>query len=241
MEKALFLSNETLRVRISSKGAELQSILHQNGYEYLWQAEPAIWPRHAPVLFPIVGRLRQNQYEHEGKTFNLGQHGFARDIEFGTRIHTEQQYLGELRDSATTRALYPFPFNLAIGYSLEGSALVCEHRVENPGKKDLWFSLGAHPGFTLAPPTPLFQPTLSFRQNSLNISRLREGLLSGEQQNLALTDRQLKLEAELFRNDALVMEGGQIEWLRLEQSPEGRGLEMSCSGWPRNKLKMRIQ
>ncbi|MDE6492135.1 MAG: aldose 1-epimerase family protein, partial [Lactobacillus sp.] len=97
------IENNMLKVEISSKGAEIQSVKGTHtGYEYMWQADPKIWGRHAPVLFPIVGRLKNDEYTYDGKTYHLGQHGFARNQEFEVEKHTKESITFVLRDNEET-------------------------------------------------------------------------------------------------------------------------------------------
>ena len=105
------LSNSELTIKVSPHGAELCSILH-DGKEYLWQADPAFWKRHSPVLFPIVGSVWENEYRHEGVSYALTQHGFARDMDFELMLELEDEVRYRLVDSEETRKKYPFPFCL---------------------------------------------------------------------------------------------------------------------------------
>jgi hypothetical protein len=116
------LSNSELTIKVSPHGAELCSILH-DGKEYLWQADPAFWKRHSPVLFPIVGSVWENEYRHEGVSYALTQHGFARDMDFELMLELEDEVRYRLVDSEETRKKYPFPFCLEIGYRIEGKKL----------------------------------------------------------------------------------------------------------------------
>lgn len=142
------LSNEKLTIRVSDQGAELSSIVaNATGREYLWQADPTFWKRHSPILFPIVGGVWEGEYRHEGKKYNLSQHGFARDMDF-TLIHeSANELLYALESNPETLKVYPFPFRLEIGYRLEGSTVEVLWTVKNPGDSDLYFQIGAHPAF----------------------------------------------------------------------------------------------
>ena len=108
---ALILENETLCAKISEHGAELTSLYNKkNGIEYIWQGDPAFWGRHSPVLFPIVGRLKNDTYEFENKTYQLSQHGFARDLDFTVTKATDTTATFELLASDETKAKYPTPY-----------------------------------------------------------------------------------------------------------------------------------
>ena len=113
------ISNEQLTIQVSPYGAELCSIL-ANGKEYLWQADPAFWKRHSPVLFPIVGSVWENQYRNEGIAYTLSQHGFARDMEFTLVSEKDDEVRYRLVSNEETLQKYPFPFCLEIGYRIQG-------------------------------------------------------------------------------------------------------------------------
>ena len=118
------LTTSAARVAIAPKGAELTSfVATATGLEYLWQADPAHWGRHAPVLFPIVGRLPDDTFLHQGQAYHLPQHGFARDREFTVLRHSATEAVLQLADDAASRAVYPFAFELTITYTLREAAL----------------------------------------------------------------------------------------------------------------------
>ena len=135
-----------LTVEISEHGAELQSI-RKDDVEYLWQGDPAYWGRRSPVLFPIVGSVWEKRYRVDGKEFELGQHGFARDMDFVLVSQASDQVRYRLESSAETLAKYPFPFVLEIAYRLHDNKLDVIWDVMNPASEDLYFQIGAHPAF----------------------------------------------------------------------------------------------
>ena len=140
------LSNEILTVKVADHGAELQNII-KNGVEYLWQGDPAFWGRRSPVLFPIVGSVWEGRYRVNGIEYNLGQHGFARDMDFKLvdACQTEVRY--RLESSEETLKKYPYPFILEIAYRLHDNKIDVIWEVKNPSDKDLHFQIGAHPAF----------------------------------------------------------------------------------------------
>lgn len=140
------ISGAGLTARVKAAGAELVSLTDASGAELLWTAGPE-WPRHAPVLFPIVGRLKGDALRHGGEVRRLTQHGFARDRAFDWVERSPDRAVLRLRDDAATRALYPWPFVLTMDYVVDGSTLSVGATVENPGDAALPFALGAHPGF----------------------------------------------------------------------------------------------
>lgn len=226
------LKSESMEIRILAKGAELQSVRNTEGFEYLWQADPELWPRRAPVLFPVVGRLKENRYEFGGGRYTMNQHGFARDLDFVCLHQSEQELSFELCHSENTLKIFPFRFSFQTGYRLDGNTLHCLYEVKNTGKEKLYFSLGAHPGFRLSASQENFRAKLFFDTDQLKVSLLSEGLLSNEKRVLILQGKELELTPALFAEDALVMEDAQINRVRLLMSPEGRGLELNCENWP---------
>lgn len=142
------IENETLRAEIDSFGAELKSVRSKaDGKEFMWYADKKYWARTSPVLFPFVGSLKNKEYVFKGKTYPMGQHGFARDMEHTLVSREEGKIWFELCSSEETLAKYPFPFVLRIGYVLDGSAVTVQWEVENPADSAMYFSIGAHPAF----------------------------------------------------------------------------------------------
>ena len=140
------LSNSILTVQIAEHGAELQSI-KKDGKEYLWQGDAKFWGRRSPVLFPIVGRVWNNKYRHAGNTYEIGQHGFARDMDFKLTYKEDKGVVYWLESTPDTLGKFPFPFRLLVGYLLEENKITVKWRVENLGAMDMYFQIGAHPAF----------------------------------------------------------------------------------------------
>ena len=140
------LKNNVLTVDVSAHGAELQSI-RKGGVEYLWQGDPAFWGRRSPVLFPIVGSVWEKKYRVDGVEYELGQHGFARDMDFVLVYASETEVRYRLVSDEQTMAKYPYPFVLEIAYKLHGNCLDVVWEVENPSGKEMYFQIGAHPAF----------------------------------------------------------------------------------------------
>lgn len=140
------LKNDVLTVEVSEHGAELHSI-RKGATEYLWQADPKFWARHSPVLFPIVGSVWDKLYRVDGKVYELGQHGFARDMDFVKVEGNDTEVFYRLESNEETLKKYPWPFRLEIGYKLKGNAIEVIWRVYNPGTEEMYFQIGAHPAF----------------------------------------------------------------------------------------------
>ncbi len=147
------LKNEFLTVLIEDKGAQLCSVRNAAGTEYIWKADPAVWNRHAPLLFPVIGRLQGGAYTVHGRTYHISSHGFARDSVFTVAEATDTRAVFTLTHSEATKAVYPFSFLLTVVYELEGCELKKHFTVENLDQQVMYYELGGHDGFT-APHTP---------------------------------------------------------------------------------------
>ncbi|MFC0410068.1 aldose 1-epimerase family protein [Roseomonas elaeocarpi] len=223
---------DTLAV-IQQQGAEL-SALDAHGHAWLWDAQPS-WPRHAPVLFPIVGRLQQDSLLHDGQRHGMTQHGFARDRAFRWLEREERRCSLELTADTQTRALYPFDFRLVLEFTVGDATLRCVATVGNPGQAPLPFSVGAHPAFRW--PLPgcegrdghrLRFPDLDTQ--ALTVSRLRDGLLSGEEETLPIPGDGLPLDTALFARDALVFRDLPTRRARF-CGPSGAAVDMRWDGY----------
>lgn len=170
------LKNNVLTVQVKEHGAELASI-RKGETEYLWQADPAFWGRHSPVLFPIVGSVWEKRYRIGDTEYEMGQHGFARDMDFTMVEGSETEVRYRLGYSEETLKKYPFPFVLEIAYRLDGNKVDVIWEVSNPGTQDLYFQIGAHPAFYYPDYDPQTSERgfLSFdRSEGLECIRLKE-------------------------------------------------------------------
>lgn len=204
------IENEVLTARFNEQGGELASLkAKESGVEYIWQGDPAFWGRHAPVLFPFVGSLKDDQYRHQGQTYQMGQHGFARDQQFSLKARTTDSVSLSLKSSAETKKVYPFDFELILHYHLEGNKLTCGYEVINQGTDNMLFSIGGHPAFNV----PLDgEGTFEdyFLQFSPRKSRVQLPLngrfIDGANKTLGQTNTDIALTRELFNMDALIYE-----------------------------------
>lgn len=202
------LNSALLSIGVKSTGAELCSIKsNKTGTEYLWQADPSQWARHAPILFPIVGKLKDDTYYVDGIAYHLPQHGFARDQTFALTQATPDQLVFELRSSSELRAVYPFDFILSVTYTLAGNELNVRYSVKNTGGSVLLYSIGAHPAFRIPVHAGARRSDyeLRFERNeSTAIHLIEGGLLSGEKRSFSPENNKLPIADSLFDNDALV-------------------------------------
>ena len=218
------ISNEKISVIIDSCGAEICSVKDNKGKEYIWEADGTYWGRHAPVLFPVVGKFRDCRYRYKDQEYSMGQHGFARDMEFVCRKQKEEEIWFELQDDEETRSQYPFAFTLMIGYRLRGQALSVIWRVKNGSQQEkMYFSIGAHPAFVCPWAEHLETPyRLGFAgKENLSYRFLNEeGLLEEKVHTLLLEDGKKTITPDFFDESAYVIEDGQLSEVALE-TPEG--------------------
>lgn len=143
------LKNEQLTVRIAEKGAELQSIKDASGKEYMWQADPQYWPRHSPILFPIVCSVNNDTYRVDGKEYHLPRHGFARDTDFKVIAQSERKATFALEANEETKKVYPYQFTLSVSYVLDGNTVGVIWHVLNSDNREIHFQIGGHPAFNV--------------------------------------------------------------------------------------------
>ncbi len=210
--------NHAIGARVKAAGAELCSLRFTEGAEMLWQAEPA-WPRHAPVLFPIIGRLAHDTLRHQGFAGRLTQHGFARDRDFRFVDRRQDGCTLELTDDPGTRRAYPFAFRLVLDYAVSGPTLRIGFRVENTGDVVLPASVGAHPAFRwpLAEGTPKDAHRLVFTMDENGpVRRLEGGLLLPDPVATPVAGRVLALSEAVFAQDAVILESPSSHEVRYE-------------------------
>jgi galactose mutarotase-like enzyme len=197
-----------LAASVLARGAELCGLRDGSGREYLWPANP-VWPRHAPVLFPIVGRLRDDTLVHNGQSYRLTQHGFARDRRFTWVERSASGCRLALTDDAQTRAMYPFAFRFEIAYAIRQATLEITYTVTNTGEEVLPASMGAHPAFRwpLVPGEPKEAYALTFEaEETAPLRGVSGGLLTEADRPSPITGRHLALNEALFAADALILD-----------------------------------
>ncbi len=195
------LENDQLTVTVSTEGAEVQSVRNlTTGQEYIWTADPNVWARHAPVLFPIVGKLKDNQYRLGDDTYRMTQHGFARDQDFKVMEQTAKQIILGLTASPKTTEQYPFNFALDIIYQLTDNALAITYRVINHDSSVMPFSIGGHPGFLCPSQVDGREESYYLRfEQPETVARhlLHEGLRTGETRPVLQDEQKLSLAPSL--------------------------------------------
>ena len=233
----LSLQNEFLSVEISEKGAELQSLIHrQTGLQYLWNADPQVWAKHSPVLFPIVGELKNGSYHYDGKIYHLPRHGFAREMMFAVTDHSETSVTLTITDTPNTLFVYPFPFSFSIQYTLDKNRLYVVYSVTNTGLETIYFSLGAHPAFKvpLTDNTDFEDYYLSFSQveNAKKYPLSKEGLIEETPVPFFDNTEHLQLKRFFFYDDALVFKNFQSNSISLKCDHTPHGFTFYFEGFP---------
>jgi len=231
------IEDDRLQISIHPKGAELQRIFDkQYRLDYLWDGDPAYWRKHSPLLFPIVGTLKDNTYLYEGKSYHLPRHGFARDREFQPESSRQTSITFLLRNDEATLAVYPFAFELRVGYRLSDEGLETTYRVINPAKAPLYFSIGGHPAFRvpIMPGTGYSDYYLEFDhpEKTPRWPISKDGLIERRPIPLLEGARRLPLTKELFAKDALVLKRPVSSGVALRSARTERGLHMEYPGFP---------
>ncbi len=142
------IQNSQITLVVDPRGGQLQSI-KSRGREYLWQGSEDSWASRAPILFPAIGRMRNQQYTMDGVSYTIPSHGFAKNRLFSVEEHSETSVTLTITDDEESREMYPFPFRFSLTFSLEGNTIHKRHRVENVGDGDLYYEVGGHDGFNV--------------------------------------------------------------------------------------------
>ncbi|RYE19096.1 MAG: aldose 1-epimerase family protein, partial [Sphingobacteriaceae bacterium] len=202
------IENDFLKVTIQPQGAEMVSIYNkQTQTEHLWQADPVVWPWHAPNLFPIVGELNNNQLQVNGHSYTLSRHGFARQSTFSILEANETHAKFSLPFNESTLAVYPFKFEFQVLYDLKDQDLRVTYKVINQDEETMYFSVGAHPAFAVP-----FYPNEQYEDYYIEFETsepllthlLNDGLVSSETAMVPMDGRKIWLTRNLFNRDALI-------------------------------------
>ena len=231
------IENKQLVVKVHSKGAELFSAVNQNtGLEYMWSGDPAFWGKTSPVLFPIVGTLKDDKFNVNGNTYSMSRHGFARDESFAVDQPAADKVQFTLKSNDTSLKKYPFSFSLIITYSLQNDFLHVEYKIQNASNEDMFFSLGAHPAFKV----PLVEG-LGYEDYYLQFNKKEtvprwpissKGLI--EQKPAPFLDHsdRINLSKQLFKEDAIVLKHLHSNCISLKTDMNSHGLDFYFDGFP---------
>lgn len=232
------LENELLKVTVTDQGAQIKSVIRKDdGVEHMWQADPAVWGSHAPILFPHTGRLKDGKMIAKGKLIeNCAAHGFARGMVHSFVYQNKTTLVLQLTDSPETIAKWPYRFRLMSAFTLEGDVLHHTLTVENRDEEEMPFGIGFHPGFAVP-----FDDAHSFRDYELRFDKLEsplcldtsnQGLIGDKVYYLGKNLNTIPVDENLFANDSHCMTGLQSETLGLFEKDTGRGVVCSIKAFP---------
>jgi len=229
------LENENIKASLKSKGAELCSLVNkQTNIDYIWRGDASFWPRHSPVLFPIVGGLIGDSFVFKGKRYQLEKHGFARDMDFEFEYVLPDQVSFVLKNSEKTFKSYPFSFLLRISYTLVENKIVVSYEVENPGEETMYFSIGTHPAFNI----PLTKGTvyedyyLEFSEIENSARQNLNGNILRGQTPYFQSQKKLPLKHELFYQDAIIFKDLKSDSISIKSDKTPHGLRFNFEGFP---------
>ena len=232
------LENQRLGVELSEMGAEASRMYDKKtGAEILWEADPAYWKRHSPVLFPNVGKTYHNTVLINGTHYPTSQHGFARDSSFKCICKKDDAASFLLVSSDETKEVYPFDFELVISYTLQENSLRVEWEVRNPGDEDMYFTIGGHPAFRFAKSEEKKEDyILRFPgKDSLEYILIDMDEAAADPSKvykLELKDECCPVTEEMFENDALIFDNGQIEEVWICRKDGTPYVGVKCEGFP---------
>ena len=224
--------------KVDTKGAELISFKDVFGIEYMWQKDAAYWGRSSPVLFPIVGNLRENKTMIEGKEYQISKHGFCRDAEFRITYQSDTSVILSYSSNEETLAQYPYRFTLTLAYQLEDTGITIRYTVMNMDDKPIDYCLGAHPAFNVPvdgnggfedcrlvfeQPETARLPVFDFERNQINMEN-RVTYMENQ--------RELPLKYSYFDNDALIFGAPNSKSVQIVNTRTGRGVEVAFEGFP---------
>ena len=217
-----------IEIKSKKQGAELTSIKF-NGKEMLHQGE--IWNRHAPILFPIVGKLKNNETNIYGKTYHMNQHGFARDMEFTEleKNDTEHKYM--LESNQETLKMFPFKFQLYVSHKLEENSVITTYEVVNKDEKKMIFGIGGHPAYICDYSSGKYSIEFEKQENNIKFLSLDNGLIMEKEAKNILENNSIKLDKNSFINDAIIMKNINSNKVYLKENDK-KILEFDFTGFP---------
>lgn len=228
-----------LKIQTKKSGAELTSVQY-NGKEMLFQGAKVLdsngniyWKRQAPILFPIVGQLKNSQTQIEGETYEMSQHGFARDIDFEEILKTETKHHYMLKYNKETLKKYPYKFELHVIYEIIEDILTVTYQVKNIDDKTIYFGLGGHPAFNCDYSNGEYEIAFSENEDKIEFLKLKNGLIDTEKAQNILQDNKIYLKEDTFDNDAVIMKNLKSNKVVLQNhNTNQKILEFDFTGFP---------
>ena len=232
------LENDRLCVEIAEQGAEVTRIYDKKSdTELLWEADPKYWKRHSPILFPNVGKTYRNTVRINGIQYPTSQHGFARDNKFKCVREMTDTVSFLFSSNEETKEVYPFDFDLIITYKLEGRTLLVRWEVVNTGAEDMFFTIGGHPAFRFAGADEGKSDYILKFPGKESLDYILVNIAEGAADTSKVYQLQLENECcpmseEMFANDALIFDNGQISEVWICHKDGAPRVGMKCEGFP---------
>lgn len=231
------IENDLVKATFTSKGAELISyILKSDNKEYIWQGNPEIWAKHAPLLFPFIGRLKDGEYTFEGKTYHSPSHGFGRDSEFTVTSKEETSITFYLEPNELSAQIYPFQFTFQVQYSLEGTTLKKTHTFTNKDTRTLYYEVGGHDGYNLC-----LEEGEVMEDYYVDFGNLEEIhplcldeniMILKDTYTIPLKDGKLPLHMNLFVPDALMLHNIPVRSVCIRSNKSARSVRFDFPDFP---------
>ena len=232
------MENDYLKVTVTDWGAQVKSVIRKSdGVEHIWQADPAVWGYHAPILFPYCGKLKDGKLEANGKVYESPtQHGFARTATHQLVKHTDTQVVLQLRESEATLAVFPWKFCLKSSFTLENDTLHHTLTVENTDEVPFSFGIGYHPAFAIP-----FDGNHTYADYALRFSKMEsplclgtapKGLVNGQVYSLGSNMDTIPVTAGMFDQDSHCMVNLNSKTLGLYEKDTGRGVVCNIEHFP---------
>ena len=203
-----------MKIKTNLLGAELTSVIYNN-QERIHNGE-AFWKRHAPILFPIVGQLKNNETIIAGKNYSMAQHGFARDMLFDKIEETEEKCIYVLKSNEETLKKFPFEFELYVKYTVIENKLKVEYEVVNKDEKKMYFGLGGHPAFVADIKNGTYYLEFEKEENNIEYKKLDKGLISNRKIKKINNGKIINLDANIFNEDAIIMKNIESNRIKLK-------------------------
>ena len=230
------LQNAALTCVVALRGAELRSLRDTaRNDEFIWQRDPSVWAASAPILFPVIGRLKDGGYVLDGRFHEIPKHGFARGMDFSLWHANETSATFHLTNSTATIAAYPYAFTLEVTFNLKARTLVVDYRVVNQNDRTMFFALGSHPAFSLpAGLGPLEDWSIRFDETEEpSCHRVAENLLSSAPEPFTFdADNGFVLTGDTFVRDALIFKGIRSRHLQIVHREQGVRVRFDTGGAP---------
>lgn len=232
-----YLENKDLKLKFRELGGELQSIFSKKyNTEFLWNGDETHWKYHAPVLFPIVGKVLNGEYRINNSVYNLPQHGLARVSKFNLLEKTKDTISFELKSSIETLKVYPYEFSLIIKYILKDNTVTTEYIVKNITNKTMYFSIGAHPAFMcpFSKEESLNDYYFEFneKENAFIMPLNKDGYVKRTTKAFLNNENKINLSKELFKDDALIFNSLKSDKITLKSDKNNKALEFSFKDFP---------